>query len=417
MDVQRSAPPTHETTRRAARWIRAFLDWAPPAWEPRSALVRVLLGVGFFGFCVAATWVTLFGSPDAAIPASVEAYFRSGALPDGTPWIREHFAALYLPLLAIAVGVRFGVTFFGTLRHEKVTGERLPLGYLTTMMLTNVVFVYLPLAVMGAIGLGATLFGVGYEAGAGWIASVGAAVGAAIERSVPTLVTIPYPWPLVLAMIPAGLGYYGWHRLQHSWRPLWLLSHRAHHSMIHLVQPASLPASNPLAFLANTIPQALLIGTTTKLFAAEPMLLESMLWVVLSHTATEVFNHTEAVYRWTLGGPVRRFWFHFLGHGAWHQVHHSSASEHRLVNIGGGPFMLWDRVFGTFVDPPLPKPAMGLTGRPPVRFTPLRLALAGHLEMLQEFALNRSWRDRFLILLGPSSYVPPRAVSHLIAEP
>lgn len=411
-----SAATSRAAPARTSR-LRAAFDWEPPELAPGRAGV-VLLVLVLFGFSAVATGITLFGNTltETLSWTSVGAFFRSGELPEGTPWIRQHFAALYLPLLLGAVAVRFGVTFFGTLRYEQACGEPLPLHYLIVMMLTNVLFFVLPLALVGVLGFGATLFGHGFADGGSIFREAVAAVNGAIARWVPTLFTVPYPWPLVFAMIPAGLGYYWWHRLQHVWRPLWLLSHRPHHTMLHLAQPAALPADSPLAFLLNTIPQALLIGTASKLFASEPMLLESMLWIVLSWTFTEVFNHTEAVYRWTLGGPLRRAWFHFFGCGAWHQVHHSSAEEHRLANLGGGPFMLWDRVFGTFHEPPERKPAMGLTGRPPVRFTPLRLALAGHVELVQELLLNRSWKQRLLILLGPASYRPPVAVSHLVGE-
>ncbi|MGI9589848.1 MAG: sterol desaturase family protein, partial [Myxococcota bacterium] len=207
--------------------------------------------------------------------------------------------------------------------------------------------------------------------------------------------------------------YYAWHRLQHAWRPLWLLSHRPHHVATHLSIPTTLPAESPLAFALNTIPQALLIGTLTKLFASDPMLLEAMLWVVVTWTFTEVFNHTEATYHWTLGGPLRRAWFHFFGCGAYHLVHHSSAEEHRLANLGGGPFMMWDRLFGTYHAPPAEKPRMGLTGRPALRMSPLRLALSGHVELVEELVRNRRWRDRLKILLGPTSFRPPVRVDHL----
>ena len=107
---------------------------------------------------------------------------------------------------------------------------------------------------------------------------------------------------------------------------------------------------------------------------------------------------------------------HFFGCGAWHLVHHSSAEEHRLANIGGGPFMLWDRVFGTFHQPPECKPVMGLTGRPPLRMSPFRLALAGHVELVEELVRNRSWLVRLKLMLGPSSYRPPVCVDHLTRD-
>ena len=117
---------------------------------------------------------------------------------------------------------------------------------------------------------------------------------------------------------------------------------------------------------------------------------------------------------WTLGGRVRHAWFHFLGSGAYHHVHHSSAHVHRLANIGGGPFMLWDRVFGTYHAPPPERPRMGLTGRPPISLNPLRLAFASFLELAEELRLNRGWGERLRILLGPAGYQPPRRAVYLL---
>lgn len=411
MLVAMTVPTVSRAPGRPARLLRAVFDYAPRPSLRSPTRVRAAIAF-LFGFSLIATWATLFGSPGDPAGATAEAYFRTGALPDGPPWIQRNFAWIYLPLLAGAVLVRFGVTFFGTLYYERVCGEPLRARYLTTMIATNVLLSLLPAFVLA--GLGTVAWGLGLDAAS--LGAVGRSVHGAIDRFVPTLVTIPYPFPLVAAMVTSGLGYYAWHRFQHTWRPLWLLSHRVHHTMTHLAQPASLPASNPLAFVVNTVPQALLIGGVSKLFAQEPMLLEAMIWVVLSHTLTEVFNHTETVYAWTLGGPLRRAWFHFFGHGAWHQVHHSSEPDHALVNIGGGPFMLWDRVFGTYVEPPLERPPMGLTGRPPLHWTPMRLALSGHVEIVQDLARNRGLAERLKILFGPSSYSPPVASNHLLRD-
>jgi len=395
--------------------LRAVFDWELPAREPRSLGARALLVAALFFASVAITGMTLFGASLAETLSwtTVGTYLRTGGLPDGAPWLREHFAELFVPLLLAAAAVRFCAIFFGTLWYERGCGERLPTPYAVTMLLTNGLLFILPFAVIGVLGFGATLFGREFADGGHVFLTSSQAVMGAIDRWVPTLVTIPYPWPLLLASIPAGLGYYAWHRLQHGWRPLWLLSHRPHHVATHLSIPTTLPAESPLAFALNTIPQALLIGTLTKLFASDPMLLEAMLWVVVTWTFTEVFNHTEATYHWTLGGPLRRAWFHFFGCGAYHLVHHSSAEEHRLANLGGGPFMMWDRLFGTYHAPPAEKPRMGLTGRPALRMSPLRLALSGHVELAEELIRNRRWRDRLQILLGPKSFQPPVRVDHL----
>ena len=45
--------------------------------------------------------------------------------------------------------------------------------------------------------------------------------------------------------------------------------------------------------------------------------------------------------------------------------------------------------------------------------SPLRLALSGHVELVEELIRNRRWRDRLKLLLGPSSFRPPVRVDHL----
>ena len=415
------AAASGEGTRRAPfRWLRAAYDWAPGPWRPDTRLGRRLFWIVVFGYSVAAAAITLLGGDlgqTLAAGESVHAWLAAGTLPEGAPWIRENFAAIYLPLFAVAMATRFGVTFFGVLRYERDCGEPLPMKFMVTMMLANGVLFIAPLAIVTMLGLAALGLGFDFESGRQLFAAITGAVEGAIQRYVPTLITVPYPWPLLFAMVTGGFGYYWWHRFQHTWRPLWLLSHRSHHVMTYLVQIAAMPAANPLAFLANSIPLAILIGVTTKLFAAEPMLLEAMLWVLVSHTFTEVFNHTEPVYRWTMRGPVRSAWFTFWGCGAWHQVHHSSLPEHAMVNLGGGPWMVWDRVFGTYVEPPVEKPPMGLTNRPPVKWTAARVALSGHVELARELWRNRGWWTRAKILFGPTHYTPEVEVHELLDLP
>ena len=76
--------------------------------------------------------------------------------------------------------------------------------------------------------------------------------------------------------------------------------------------------------------------------------------------------------------------------------------------------MLWDRVFGTYFTPPERVPDMGLTGRPTLWMNPLRVALAGYLEVATELWRNPGWTDRLKILVGPTHYVPPVHVPYLI---
>jgi len=255
--------------------------------------------------------------------------------------------------------------------------------------------------------------GWGFHLGIESIGRADALLHQAINTYVPNLVEIPYPLPLLAAEIPAGLGYYWYHRLQHTWRPLWLFTHRVHHFTTHVTGVSTGSANDRLGFVLAPLSEGLLVGVLTRLFTSQPMVAESILFSLLTYTASEAFNHNEPTYAWSIRGPLRRFWFNFTGWGAYHLVHHSAAEEHRLANIGGGPFMLWDRVFGTYFVPPKEKPSMGLTGRPAIYMNPIRIALAGYLEVFAELRRNSHWRDRLKILMGTTQYVPPVQVSYL----
>lgn len=42
--------------------------------------------------------------------------------------------------------------------------------------------------------------------------------------------------------------------------------------------------------------------------------------------------------------------------------------------------MLWDKLFGTYVEPPVSRPTIGLTGDPQLHVNPVRLLLAGLVQ-------------------------------------
>jgi hypothetical protein len=71
-------------------------------------------------------------------------------------------------------------------------------------------------------------------------------------------------------------------------------------------------------------------------------------------------------------------------------------------------FMIWDRIFGTFVEPP-PEPApSGLIGQPTLYPNPVRITFAGYVQIAYELIHNPSWKDRFKIIFGNINYTPPK---------
>jgi hypothetical protein len=68
--------------------------------------------------------------------------------------------------------------------------------------------------------------------------------------------------------------------------------------------------------------------------------------------------------------------------------------------------MLWDRVFCTYVAPTATPPPVGLGGSPRLHLNPLRLGLAGLLQLGYELRHNRGVMTRLRVLFGNSNFVP-----------
>jgi sterol desaturase/sphingolipid hydroxylase (fatty acid hydroxylase superfamily) len=344
------------------------------------------------GYSLIILYMTAFAAmPEAWELSIARAFIRDGVVPDGVSGAQQAFRALFWPTLLAAASFRLFVIVSGPLRFRRTLGRSYASDAMGAIVLANMVGVFaLPLLIAN-----------------------GAAVAPAhrwIDAHVPTLVVIPAPFALLAANVVGGFAYYWWHRIQHQWRPLWLLTHRIHHLPPQLTIITTTPTEDPLGGIFSFVPRALLIGGATKLFSAAPMIPEAFLWSVVSWTAFEVVNHDEPSYRWTLGGPLRRFWFALLGGGAWHIMHHSARPGHEAVNLSGFPFQIWDRMFGTFAAPEPDPPPIGLTNRPHLWRNPLRIAFAGWAQLAGELWRNPGIATRARILLGPSRYRPPHPV-------
>ncbi len=237
-----------------------------------------------------------------------------------------------------------------------------------------------------------------------------------IEANVPTLIELPaLPWALLLSWTVYSFTGYFLHWLGHVSRFLWHVCHAPHH-MPEFLHPLGAPLAFGFDFFL-WLPKLVCTLVLTRLFASEPLWFEAGAVALVAYNL-EIFNHATVHYDFCR----RHRAVHFLaalfgGHGAYHYVHHSSAREHQTANLGGGLFLLWDRVFGTFVEPPLACPAVGLTGQPPLYRNPLRVVFGGVARIVYEWRANPDWRTRWLILFGPIDYMPPRTIDYVKKAP
>lgn len=141
----------------------------------------------------------------------------------------------------------------------------------------------------------------------------------------------------LVAVVATDFVYYWYHRFSHEIPLLWAL-HQTHHSGEHL----NLLAAARLNWLGPWIVQPVL-GLPLVLLGMPPIIVAA---VGLLDLLFQFFLHTEAVPRlpWLEG---------WLNTPAAHRFHHARNPGCLDVNYAG-IFTVWDRLFGTWVEPDLP---------------------------------------------------------------
>jgi sterol desaturase/sphingolipid hydroxylase (fatty acid hydroxylase superfamily) len=266
------------------------------------------------------------------------------------------------------------------------------------------------------IGLIFYLSGKGFHNGIYIIEHGAAAFTRFIDSNIPTLVELPYP--LAVLMIFAGitlgaLGGYFIHWLTHYSRVLWLTVHRPHH-MPEILYPVGIPLAFNFDFVL-VLPGLLFNVVFTKFFYTGPLILENSL-ILVFYYHFEIYNHLATHYHIAYKNKVVRFFSDLTGSGIYHYMHHTAEPGKLTVNLGGGLFMFWDRLFGTFEMPGPEPPKTGLTGNPKVRMNPWRVTFSGFAQIGYELKQNKGWKERWMILFGDVYYKPPVTKEYLICD-
>jgi len=185
-----------------------------------------------------------------------------------------------------------------------------------------------------------------------------------------------YTW--VIAIVGVDLLYYLYHRMAHRVRLIWA-THQAHHSSQYFNFATALRQKWNISgdvFLRALLP----------LFGVPPWL------VFLSFSINLIYQfwiHTEAVRRM----PA---WFEYLFNTpSHHRVHHGANPRYVDRNYAG-IFMVWDRLFGTFVEEAEPA-VFGITKPLPGR-GPLVVGAGGYPELWRDIRAEPSGRARLGLL-------------------
>ena len=193
-------------------------------------------------------------------------------------------------------------------------------------------------------------------------------------------------WAVVLCFVADDLRYYWWHRASHRVRWLWA-DHVNHHSSQHynlstaLRQPwGGFLALPGLLFLAPLV----LLGFP----------LEMIAFVHGINLVYQFWIHTESIGRFPKAIEA------VMNTPSHHRVHHATNARYLDANYAG-VFIVWDRMFATFVaetseDPP----RYGIIGQI-ASFNPLRIALHGWVSLASDLSRAKSPREAVLYLLAP----------------
>jgi sterol desaturase/sphingolipid hydroxylase (fatty acid hydroxylase superfamily) len=192
------------------------------------------------------------------------------------------------------------------------------------------------------------------------------------------------PW--LVSFLVVDLAYYWWHRLSHEVNFLWA-AHAVHHQSEDYNLAVALRQSILTSFtsLPFHYPMALL-GVPPVVYAT----------MVAASTLYQFWIHTELVGK--LG------WLElFLNTPSHHRVHHAVNPQYLDRNYGA-TLIVWDRLFGTFVEER--EPAVFGTTKPIRSFDPAWAQVQAWFEIAEKARPLRRFRDRVRIWLAPPSYDP-----------
>jgi sterol desaturase/sphingolipid hydroxylase (fatty acid hydroxylase superfamily) len=190
-------------------------------------------------------------------------------------------------------------------------------------------------------------------------------------------------WALVLCFFLEDLSYYWFHRISHESRWFWA-SHVVHHSSQHYNLSTAL-RQNWTGGLTGVfifwLPMAFIGFPPAMIAFFSGLSLVYQFWI-----------HTEVIKRM---GPLE--WV--LNTPSHHRVHHATNPRYLDANYAG-VLIIWDRLFGTFVEERDEEPpTYGIVSNL-ATFNPVRIAVHEWVGMTRDVLGAKSWRDRLYYMFA-----------------
>ncbi len=196
-------------------------------------------------------------------------------------------------------------------------------------------------------------------------------------------------WALFLALMADDFRIYVFHRIRHNIRYMWC-SHVNHHSSEQFNYSTALRQS----WTANITGQ-ILFKIPFAFLGFHPLILIMMHQF---HQVYQFFLHTELI------DKMPRWFEYIMNTPSHHRVHHASNPRYLNANYGA-TFIIWDRMFGTYVHEfEGEKVKYGITKNIKT-FNIFKAVFHEYVSVFKDVCLpNLTLKERFLYLFGNPGY-------------
>ncbi|MGD2132128.1 MAG: sterol desaturase family protein [Maricaulaceae bacterium] len=198
-------------------------------------------------------------------------------------------------------------------------------------------------------------------------------------------------WVWVFAFVADDFLYYWSHRMAHRVRWFWA-DHVVHHSSQHYNLTTALrqPWFSTLTF------KFVIFATPLALLGVHPVIVG---FVSALNLIYQFWIHTEAINK-TPG------WFEaVMNTPSHHRVHHATNPRYLDKNYAG-VFIVWDRMFGTFVPEREDDPCRYGIVKNLGTFNPLRVSVHEFVGIARDVAGAKTWKDRLAFVFAPPGWSP-----------
>lgn len=194
---------------------------------------------------------------------------------------------------------------------------------------------------------------------------------------------------ILLALVAQDFVYYWKHRASHRIRWFWS-AHVVHHSSQHYNLSTALRQPWTSNFTGYV-----LLSSPLVLIGFHPLLIG---FVGAINLLYQYWIHTEAIKKFPR-------WFEFIFNTpSHHRVHHSTHPTHLDMNYAG-IFIIWDRIFGTFVEERDDELMTYGLVKNIETYNPVRVALAEWVAIFRDaFEPGLTLRQRFGYVFAPPGY-------------